>query len=517
MFNLIIHYLFLECVLVSIIIRIPQQYANIQQGIDAAGGGDTVAFAPGIYRGTGNRDIDFQGKPILLISDKGADSTIIDCEADSSDPHRGINFTRGEDSFSVIDGFTVTNGNAYGMDGNRGGAIYIDNCSPKILNCIFSYNTASMGGAVYSIYYGDPIIRNCWFHHNSSIHNGAGITLDGWTGAICEAEISGNIFEYNTTGHSGAAIYANQCRVSITDNIIRYNTVSSTSYWGGGGICLWIGHYGSQQIVKNNLIYGNQAPTGGGIYIRYDGSLVANNTFFENQSYLEGGAVYVLNQSIQIPQIKDCIIWNNFSLNSPYHQIYLDPATGSSANVSYCCIENGWTGTGIIDYDPLFATGPNGEFYLSQTQAGQSGQSPCVDSGSNTSSAVGLENLTTRTDHQVDIGQVDLGYHYEVDSNPGVVQEPLPSPDRTNQIRFTDLGNRKYRVEFSLTQDQTVKIAIYDLCGRNLYTLIDQYLSGGNHQLEFWSNQFDLYAPAIYFIRMTSSENTISRKFLQIN
>ena len=516
MFTQIIYHLFLEFNLISTIICIPQQYATIQQGIDAAGSGDTVLVDPGIYTGTGNRDIDFQGKPILLISEKGADSTIIDCEADSSDPHRGINFTRGEDSFSVIDGFTITNGNAYGMNGNRGGAIYIDDCSPKIINCIFSYNIANMGGAVYSIYYGDPVIRNCFFHHNSSVHNGAGITLDGWTGGVCEAEISGNIFEYNTTGHSGAAIYANQCRVNITDNIIRYNTVSSTSYWGGGGICLWIGHYGSQQVVKNNLFYENQAPTGGGIYIRYDGSLVANNTFFENQSYLEGGAIYVLNQSIQIPQIRDCIIWNNFSLNSPHHQMYLDPATGSSANVSYCCIENGWNGTGIIDDNPRFATGPNGEFYLSQIEAGQVWQSPCVDSGSSTSSGVGLENLTTRTDHQVDIGQVDLGYHYPLDSNPGAVEEELPLSSETVQMSLTDQGNRNYKLELFLPRDGLVKIHVYDLGGRNLTALINRYLYKGYHHLEFQFNQSGFHGFGIYFVVLKTSDQIISYKLWQI-
>jgi hypothetical protein len=88
--------------------------------------------------------------------------------------------------------------------------------------------------------------------------------------------------------------------------------------------------------------------------------------------------------------------------------------------IRYCDIEGGqaavvvepsWTlvwGPGNIDADPLFVTGPNGEFYLSQTAAGQGEDSPCVGAGDPGGELVwGI----TRTDHVLDSGVVDMGYH----------------------------------------------------------------------------------------------------------
>jgi hypothetical protein len=62
--------------------------------------------------------------------------------------------------------------------------------------------------------------------------------------------------------------------------------------------------------------------------------------------------------------------------------------------------------------DPLFVTGPSGDYYLSQIAAGQASDSPCVDAGSDLAASLGMAHLTTRTDHVPDRGVVDIGYHY---------------------------------------------------------------------------------------------------------
>ncbi|MHC4524276.1 MAG: right-handed parallel beta-helix repeat-containing protein [Planctomycetota bacterium] len=72
-----------------------------------------------------------------------------------------------------------------------------------------------------------------------------------------------------------------------------------------------------------------------------------------------------------------------------------------------------------IDEDPQFAavsaTDPLKNYYLSQSAAGQQEEndSPCVDAGSTTAAAVGLDTETTRTDHVADSNEVDMGYHYD--------------------------------------------------------------------------------------------------------
>ncbi len=81
--------------------------------------------------------------------------------------------------------------------------------------------------------------------------------------------------------------------------------------------------------------------------------------------------------------------------------------------LTYSDIEGGYLGEGNIDADPLFVTGTSGDYYLSQTAAGQGSDSPCVDTGSETAEDSGLDDRTTRTDGVPDSGIVDMGYHYE--------------------------------------------------------------------------------------------------------
>ena len=70
-----------------------------------------------------------------------------------------------------------------------------------------------------------------------------------------------------------------------------------------------------------------------------------------------------------------------------------------------------------IDEDPQFAATHSTDFlknyYLSQIAAGQLTDSPCVDAGSTTATAAGLDSYTTRTDHVADSNDVDMGYHYD--------------------------------------------------------------------------------------------------------
>jgi len=88
-----------------------------------------------------------------------------------------------------------------------------------------------------------------------------------------------------------------------------------------------------------------------------------------------------------------------------------------------------------IGDDPVFVTGPGGDFYLSQIAAGQGADSPCGDAGSDTAVNLGLGlcGRTTRTDEVPDTGVVDIGYHYPVDCNDNGIPDDEDIADGTSE------------------------------------------------------------------------------------
>ena len=55
-------------------IRVPDDYAKIQDALEAAQNGDVVLLADGTYTGTNNVDLHFAGKAITLKSENGPEN-----------------------------------------------------------------------------------------------------------------------------------------------------------------------------------------------------------------------------------------------------------------------------------------------------------------------------------------------------------------------------------------------------------------------------------------------------------
>jgi len=123
-------------------------YPTIQSALDAAQDGDQIHLAPGIFRGDGNREVDFLGKAIVLRSEVGDPSSVSIASVDGDlIPHVAIAFSNGEQKDSRIEAITFTPGKC------ETGILVINFASPVIRNCVFENIN---GCAVYNT--GSPLI-----------------------------------------------------------------------------------------------------------------------------------------------------------------------------------------------------------------------------------------------------------------------------------------------------------------------------------------------------------------------
>jgi hypothetical protein len=185
------------------VLPVPSEYGTIQEGLDAASPGDTVLVAPGTYTGPGNRNLDFRGKDLVLVSEAGAEATVIDVQGNA--PRRGFQFHSRETRAAVVDGFTIRGG--WGdIPGESGAGILIESSSPTIRNCIIKENAIeelSGGAGIYSDGNSAPLIYRCVITANYTVGHygtfGIGIACGGST-EVRECVVSRNLGSQDTWG-----------------------------------------------------------------------------------------------------------------------------------------------------------------------------------------------------------------------------------------------------------------------------------------------------------------------------
>lgn len=230
---------------------------------------------------------------------------------------------------SILDGFTISGGRSDGPDTitiqSCGGGLFIPyQHGMTVRNCRFVDDYASQFGAGICNMADDTVVENCSFDtlmKNAFYHKGTRL----W--------IRNSLFFHNLNLFGGALYFA-----------------------------------GGSATVENSVFFDNLANMGGAVFMETtaitDMLTIANCTFVENVSDT-AGSIYAQRNTYKV---ENSILTH--STESEGREIF--NVDGSTADISYSLVSDGYPGVGNLDADPLFTDIESLDFSLQAT-------SPCID------------------------------------------------------------------------------------------------------------------------------------------
>jgi CSLREA domain-containing protein len=159
----------------------------------------------------------------------------------------------GTDATAILDGFTITGGNANNSSdpNNIGGGMYNSGGSPTLTNLTFSSNHAGWGGGMMNSN-SSPTMTNVSFKGNAVTYDGGGMQNN-----FSNPSLTNVTFKDNSATNGGGGMnnyYSTPTLINVTFN---GNSASS-----GGAI----GNDNSDAIIHNSIVWGN-VPNGSQIAI----------------------------------------------------------------------------------------------------------------------------------------------------------------------------------------------------------------------------------------------------------
>jgi hypothetical protein len=318
-----------------------------------------------------------------------------------------------------------------GRDYSRSGAmVNVENSSAALTNCTFIANIAEDTGAI-SISDSDPVLIDCTFSDNSARHFAGAILIGGYS----RPKLLNCIFSGNTATEGGGIYTGFRSSAVLRNCLFKGNTANE-----GGGIQnsgAWYNNPNSGTLITGCTFIANSASRGGGMYNGWNRKTTVSNCLFAANSAVKGGGIYYNGSEQKLTnctfaansaengnalacdsyqqdrpsslRVFNCILWDggNEAFNGD----------GSDLQITYSDVKDGWPGEGNIDADPLFANPgywdpndtpdePNDDFWVNgdyhlKSQAGRYNPSrqswvqddvtsPCIDAG-DMSSSIGHE------------------------------------------------------------------------------------------------------------------------------
>jgi len=415
-------------------------YTDLQSALSAASSGDEIWVAAGTYKPTATTDrtISFtlnngvtiyggfagtetlrtQRNPSTHITTLSGEIGV----AGTADNSYHVVVGNGTNNTAVLDGFTITAGNANGASSyGSGGGMYNSGSNPSLTNMTFSTNSAIDGGGMANVS-SSPNLTNVIFNSNSA-EDGGGMFNSGGNPVLTNVLFSGNSASY-----IGGGLFNTTSNPSLTN--VLFNSNSAVDIGGG-----MVNQINSSPNLENVTFYNNSAGNWGGGMANSNSSPSLINVTLNANTAISGGGIY---NTVTSPIVKNSIVWGNTGGE-------LANFNGSVPVVTYSIVQGGYVGTGNLEVDPLLGTlANNGGF--TQTMALGAG-SPAINSGTNTGCPATDQRGVTRPQG----GQCDIGaYEYVMSSltltgKVGVGGATLSYVDGTLKTVTAD-GNGNYAI-----------------------------------------------------------------------
>ena len=366
---------------------------SIQAGVNASELGDTLLLGPGVFRGAGNRDIEFLEQTDLHIrSLDGRERTIIDCESQASafyinwfpGGQRRVHGKRWAPSLCLT-GVTIRHAGA-GTD--RDAAFYWPDGWLELNDCVVEGSIGDViGGGFYTnAYVRDSVVRD----NEGAAYIGRGVLylIDSQVlrngKAICGSDLALIAENSLISDTRDAAVFVSAVSgVSLTNTTISRSRGSALIVDGGATIvgCTISDNRGGIRLesigatIENTLFVGN----GGGIEFVLDGKIM-QSTLADND--IPTGALILAGSRSDV-RISQSIVASNHA-PTIYHclegQLTVD-RTDIFANRGLFLVGQVDL-TEVFSADPWFCNRFNDDYTL---QAG----SPCLPENSPTGTLVG--------------------------------------------------------------------------------------------------------------------------------
>lgn len=416
-------------------------------------------------------------------------------------------------STAVLENVTIT-GNA----AVYGAGLFAYQSDLTLIDCVIDANApittnlanTPKGGGIHLVD-SDITLIDCQVSGHAETVQGGGIYAVG-SGSVSNVTMSGGEISGNTAKDQGGGLYQSGGLLTMTNVAVTNNgPATGATFMSGGGLYTTGASTAldSLRVIENNAMVGGGAALTGGAQVDvqhslfafnsasfYGGGLdyesnaaglISSNTICGNSAPGAGGGGLYLNTSspdiqnnISAFNIGGAAFANGMALNAAPASLSCNDVF-SNANAQYSGVADPTGTDGNISADPLFCDVVAYNYSIANN-------SPCAPAQTGACGLIGAFGT-------------NCGGSPVPDENPGTVPAVFAV-----ERNFPNPFNPKTTIRFSLAEAARTKVAIFDVSGRLVKTLLNEDLAAKSYEVtwEGRDEQDRSVAAGVYFYQVTS-------------